>query len=137
MVVERPPVGIPLSGRVPGRALGSSRSRDNDGGVLQYVSWKEICPLGFSHRGDFIGERASSEVGPAGLTMGWRGQGLGRPPSGEPGSWPLRLIFGLRKALVKIGGLAFVSYNSENISCVTFLKYKNSRKQGTGTLASC
>jgi hypothetical protein len=29
----------------------------------------------------------------------------------------------------KIGGLAFVSFNSENISYVTFLKYKNSRKQ--------
>jgi hypothetical protein len=29
----------------------------------------------------------------------------------------------------KIGGLAFVSSNSENISYVTFLKYKNSRKQ--------
>jgi hypothetical protein len=29
----------------------------------------------------------------------------------------------------KIGSLAFVSSNSENISCITFLKYKNSRKQ--------
>jgi hypothetical protein len=29
----------------------------------------------------------------------------------------------------KIGGLAFVSSNSENISCITFLKNKNSRKQ--------
>jgi hypothetical protein len=28
----------------------------------------------------------------------------------------------------KIGGLAFILSNSENISCVTFLKYKNSRK---------
>jgi hypothetical protein len=27
------------------------------------------------------------------------------------------------------GRLAFVSSNSENISCVTFLKHKNSRKQ--------
>jgi hypothetical protein len=50
---------------------------------------------------------------------------------------PLRLIFSLRNALVKIEGLAFVSSNSENISCVTFLKHKNSRKQGTGTVASC
>ena len=30
---------------------------------------------------------------------------------------------------VKIGTSAFVSSNSENISCITFLKYKNSRKQ--------
>jgi hypothetical protein len=34
MVVEK------ASGRVPGRAPGSSRSRDNDGGGLQYVSRK-------------------------------------------------------------------------------------------------
>jgi hypothetical protein len=39
---------------------------------------KAIRPLGFSRRGDFIGERAASEVGPGGLTIWWRGQGLGR-----------------------------------------------------------
>jgi hypothetical protein len=49
---------------------------------------------------------------------------------------PLRLIFGLCKASVKIGGLAFVSSNSKNISYVTFLKHKNSRKQETCTVAS-
>jgi hypothetical protein len=49
---------------------------------------KAICPLGFSHRGDFIGERASSEVGPGGLTIGGRGQGVGRAPGGEAGPWP-------------------------------------------------
>jgi hypothetical protein len=42
---------------------------------------------------------------------------------------PLYLIFGLREASVKIGGSAFVSSNFVNISCVTFLKHKNSRKQ--------
>jgi hypothetical protein len=50
---------------------------------------------------------------------------------------PLHIIFDLREASVKIGDLAFVSSNSENISCVTFLKHKNSKKQGTGTMASC
>jgi hypothetical protein len=39
---------------VLGRAPGSSRSRDGDGGGLQYVSGKAIRPLGFFHRGDFI-----------------------------------------------------------------------------------
>jgi hypothetical protein len=34
------------------------------------------------------------------------------------------------------GRLAFVSSNSENISCVTFLKHKNNREQGAGTMAS-
>jgi hypothetical protein len=36
----------------------------------------------------------------------------------------------------KIRLLELVSSNSENISCVAVLKYKNSRKQGTGTVAS-
>jgi hypothetical protein len=39
---------------------------------------KAIRPLGFSHRGDFIGEGASSGGGPSGHTMGGHGQGLGR-----------------------------------------------------------
>jgi hypothetical protein len=99
---------------------------------------KAIRPLGFSHRGDFIGEGASSGGGPGGLTMGGRGQGLGRTPlwCGWPLA-PLHLIFGLHEASVKIGGLAFVSSNSKNISYVNFLKHKNSRKQGTDTVASC
>jgi hypothetical protein len=41
----------------------------------------------------------------------------------------LHLCFGLRLVSGKIGILGFVSSNSENISCVTFLKNKNSRKQ--------
>jgi hypothetical protein len=40
MVVEKAPAGIPLSGRVPGRAPRSSRSRDDNDGGLQYVSRK-------------------------------------------------------------------------------------------------
>jgi hypothetical protein len=94
-------------------------------------------PLGFSHRGEYIGGRAVLGGGPGGLTPWWRGQGLGRATlgCGRPVA-PLRLIFGLREASVKIGGWAFVLSNSENISCVAFLKHKNSRKQGTGTVAS-
>jgi hypothetical protein len=90
---------------------------------------KDIHPLGFSRRGDFIGEGASSGGGPGALTIGGRIQGLGRAPlwCGWPLA-PLRLISGLREALEKIGGLAFVSSNSKNISCVNLLKHKNSRK---------
>jgi hypothetical protein len=45
------------------------------------------------------------------------------------------LVFG--KLPGKITLLELVLSNSENISCVAFLKHKNSRKQGTGTVASC
>jgi hypothetical protein len=69
---------------------------------------------------------------PSGPAKGWAA-----PPCGVAGPLaPLRLIFGLHEASVKIGGLAFVSSNFENISCVAFLKHKNSRKQGTSTVAS-
>jgi hypothetical protein len=39
---------------------------------------KVIRPLGFSRRGEYIGERAASEGGPAGLTPWWRGPEVGR-----------------------------------------------------------
>jgi hypothetical protein len=98
---------------------------------------KAICPLRFSCQGEYIGERAALEGGPAGLTTWWHGQGLGRATlwCGWPLA-PLCLIFGLREASVKIGGSTFVLSNFENISCVAFLKHKNSRKQGTDTVAS-
>jgi hypothetical protein len=86
---------------------------------------KLIGPLRFSRRGEYIGGRAASEGGPGGHTTWWRGQGLGR-------AWPLvllRLSFGLRDASGKIGILAFISSNSENISRVAFLKHKNSRNK--------
>jgi hypothetical protein len=41
----------------------------------------------------------------------------------------LRLCFGLRLRVRKNRRFGFISSNSENISCGTFLKYKNSRKQ--------
>jgi hypothetical protein len=91
---------------------------------------KEIRPLGFSRRGEYIGERAASEGGPAGLTPWWHGPGVGRTILGC--GWllaPLCLIFEIRDASGKIECLGFVSSNSENISCVGFLKHKNSRKQ--------
>jgi hypothetical protein len=51
--------------------------------------------------------------------------------------WPLSgslSVFVLHLGKIEVS--AFVSSNSENISCVAFLKHKNSRKQGTGTVVS-
>jgi hypothetical protein len=54
----------------------------------------------------------------------------GAPPYGVVASWPISVsAWDSVVVLGKIGGLAFVSSDSENISCTTFLKYKNSRKQ--------
>jgi hypothetical protein len=73
---------------------------------------------------------ASPQVG---ATRAWA-----TPPGGEGALWPpsgSHLVLFLPPG--KIGVSVFVSFNSENISCVAFLKHKNSRKQGTGTVASC
>jgi hypothetical protein len=67
-----------------------------------------------------------------GASRGWA-----RPPMVWPASGPLRLSFGLLRLSEKIGVSELVSSNSENISCAAFLKHKNSRKQGTGTVVSC
>jgi hypothetical protein len=118
-------VVISFFGRMPGRASGPSRSRINDGGGLQYVSWKIDQVLGFPPRGEYIGGRAVSGGGPGGLTTWWRRLGAGRATlwCGWP-LVPLRLGFGLHLLLGKIGTSAFVSSNSENISSVAFLKHK-------------
>jgi hypothetical protein len=51
--------------------------------------------------------------------------------------WPLSFSpSDLWKLSGKIRLQELVSSNSENISCVSLLKHKNSRKQGTGTLAT-
>jgi hypothetical protein len=125
MVVEK------ASGRVPGRASGPSRSRVCDGGGLQYVSWKRDPSFRFfPSRG--IYRRKGSVRRWASWPHPLVGRARGRPR--HPRVWlapappPLCPIFGLPEASVKIGGSAFVLSNSENISCVAFLKHKNSRK---------
>jgi hypothetical protein len=76
-------------------------------------SGKLIGSLGFSHRGEYIGGGAASGGGPGGPTT----------------LAPLRLCFGLHLVSGKIGTLAFVSSNSENISCVAFLKHKTTENR--------
>jgi hypothetical protein len=100
------------------------------------LSRKTPTDLGFSILRLYIGGEAASEGHQGHLTMGPRGPG-GAPHHGEPALSPHS---GSLSVLVlrpgKIGVPAFVSSNSENISCVAFLKHKNSRKQGTSTVAS-
>jgi hypothetical protein len=89
------------------------------------LSGKLPISLGFSILRLLIGEAAAS----GGDQGGGRGQGQGRAPllCGQPlapsGS---RSIFGTLPGKVRL--LELVSSNSENISCVAFLKHKNSRK---------
>jgi hypothetical protein len=132
------PGALPRPGRVPEQRLLSPeiyRRRWRRCGTLL-----EISPilLGFSVPSLYIGEETVSGGRPGGLTMGGLARVWAAPPFCVGSPWPL---FGSRLVLVlysgKIGVPELVSSNSENISCVAFLKHKNSRKQGTGTVVSC
>jgi hypothetical protein len=124
------PGAIPRPSRVPKQRLLSPkiclRWRRGCG---NFHGWMPI-DLGFSRQRHFIGGRAMSEGTRGAHTTRWRAQ-RGRV---RATLWwgclaaLLHLYFGLRLCVGKIGGLAFVSSDSENISCANFLKYKNSRK---------
>jgi hypothetical protein len=101
-------------------------------------SGKVIGSLGFSHREVFIGKGAASEVDRGPTPQAGTGQGWVAPPGGVATLWSGSVSSSVFWKLREISGrLALVSFNSENISCVTFLKHKNSKKQETGTVASC
>jgi hypothetical protein len=123
------PGALPCPGRVLEQRLLSPKIRRQRRRSCGTRSGNLPIDLGFSVLRLLIGEGASSGVDQGGLTMGGRGQGLGRAPllCGQPLA-PLRsrLVLVLRPG--KIGVSELVLSNSENIFCVAFLKHKNSRK---------
>jgi hypothetical protein len=93
------------------------------------LSRKAPIDLGFSVGRLYIGGEVASEGDQGAHTIGWRAPGVTRAAlgCGRPlAPYGSRSVFVLRPG--KIGGSAFVSSNSENISCVAFLKHKNIRK---------
>jgi hypothetical protein len=101
-------VAIPLSGRVPGRASGPSRSSGRWRRRIAMCSGKLIGYLGFSRQGVFIGEGAWSEVDRDGLTHRGCGQALGRAALVcGPLVAPLQLLFGSLEAPVKFWATGF------------------------------
>jgi hypothetical protein len=102
------------------------RRRRRSCGTLLEIS---LIVLGFSVGRLLIGEGASSGGDQGGHTMGGHDQGIGHAPYCVGSPWPLsgsHLVIVLRPGKIEVSKL--VSSNSENISCVAFLKHKNSRK---------
>jgi hypothetical protein len=124
-------MAIPLSGRVPGRASGPSRSRVDDGGGLRYVSGKVIGSLGFSRRGVFIDKGAASEVDQGALTIGGRGPGAGRSPwwCGRPVA-PFRLLFGSLEASVNFWMFGFCFVQFQEYFLCNFSETQKQQKTG-------
>jgi hypothetical protein len=97
-------MAIPLSGRVPGRASGPSRSLGRRRRRIAMCSAKVIGYLGFSRRGVFIDEWASSGVGRGVVTH--RGRCQEALLCGALVA-PLRLLFGSLEASVKFWATGF------------------------------
>ena len=73
-----PPVSIPLSGRVPGRAVEPSRTRGGDGGGLGRLLENMVGYLGFSGRRRIYRRRGNSRWGPRAASP-WAAPGGGAP----------------------------------------------------------
>jgi hypothetical protein len=129
---------ISLSGRVPGRASGPSRSRDDGGDGFQYVSWKSVCLFRvflskgiYRRKGDVRRwTRCSHHL------VVWPGGGLRHPMVRLPlGPSPSLLWTPSLCQVNRNFGFRFVQFR-EYFLC-NFSETKNIRKQGTGTVASC
>jgi hypothetical protein len=132
------PRAIPRPGMVPKQRLMSPKIHRWQRRSCGTLSGNLSILLGFSVGRLLIGEGASSEVDQGGLTMGGCSQGLGCTPYGVGSLWApsgSRSVFGPLPGKIRL--LELISSNFENISRVAFLKHKISKKQGTGTVASC
>jgi hypothetical protein len=127
--MEMAPGAIPHPGRVLEQRLLSPKIGLRWRRRCGTLSGKTPIDLGFSHQRLYIGGGATLEGTRGAHTIGWRGQGWNVPPGGVATSWPSSVFaLDIVSSRGEIGILGFISSNSENISCVTFLKHKNSRK---------
>jgi hypothetical protein len=128
---------IPLSSWVPGRASGPSRSRDDNGGGLQYVSWKSVRAFRvFPMKGIYRrkGDVRGWTRGPHHLVAqpgGGPRHPMVRPPPGPTPS----LLWTLSSFQVNRNfGFCFVQFR-EYFLC-NLSKTQKQQKIGTGTLPS-
>jgi hypothetical protein len=124
-------VAISLSGRVPGRASGPSRSSGRRRRRIAMCSGKVIGALGFSYRGVFIGEGASSGVDQGALTCRGRGLPLGRTAllCGALVA-PLRLLFRSLEASVKFWATSFGFVQFREYFLCNFSETQKQQKTG-------
>jgi hypothetical protein len=122
---------IPLSGRVPGRASGPSRSLGRRRQRIVMCSGKVIGSLGFSHRGVFIGEGAMSGVGRGAVTHRGHSQGPGRAAllCGALMA-PLHLLFGSLEAPVNFWTFGFCFVQFREYFLCNFSETQKQQKTG-------
>jgi hypothetical protein len=122
------PGALPHPGRVPKQRLLSPKirqRRQHSCGTLLEIS---PIPLGFFVPRLYIGKEAVSGGDQGGLTMGGAARAWAAPPVVWAASGPPPALFRSSTLPGIIRILELILSNSENISCVAFLKHKNSRK---------
>jgi hypothetical protein len=132
MVVEK------ASGRVPGRAPGSSRSRFDNGGGLQYVSRKIDLYLRFFPSRGLYRRRGSVRSGTRRSHHRWAWPGAGPRPLVvrlAPGPLPSHLRSSRSFGKNMRFGFCFVQFREYFLCNIS--KTQNSIKQETSTMASC
>jgi hypothetical protein len=130
-------VVIPLSGRVPGRASGPSRSRVDNSGGLQYVFWKIDRGLRvlssrriYRRKGNVKRWTRGPHHAPVRPRGGPRHGGVW-PPSGPPPS-----LLWTPSRIGKNRNFGFCIIQFQEYFLCNFSETQNSRKQGTDTVAS-
>ena len=129
MVMKRPPVMISLSGKVPGRAADSSRTRVGEGGGLGRLLGNMIGCLGFLHRGRIYRRRgdarrwATCPGGTPARPGGARPDGVWSPWGSPPGVLRVTSLFHIENNSCKL------SARSEKLSRTTFLKKKTAENR--------
>jgi hypothetical protein len=128
---------IPLSGRVPGRASGPSRSRDNDRGGLQYVPWKSVRPFRFfpskgiyRRKGDVRGWSRGPHH-----PMAWLG-GVPRHPMVRLPCGPLPSLLWTPSSCHLNRNFGFRLVQFQEYFMCNFSETQKQQKTGTGTVAS-
>jgi hypothetical protein len=112
-------------------AIPLSQSQVDDDGGSQCVSGKVIGYLGFSRRGVFIGEGASSEVDRGSLTHKGRGQVLGRATLlCGPLMAPLCLLFSSLEASVNFWMFGFYFVQFREYFLCSFSETQKQQKTG-------
>ena len=125
-----PPAGCGRTSELPRSEIDDDGHDGTFRGIIFFV-------LGFTCRGEYIGEGCAPGASQGHHTLAGRGPTPGRAPMGcGPLGAPPRWSSVFQKLSDVICSGEKISPDFDDLFCVGFSEIKNSRKRGTGTVAS-